>query len=169
MANAARVDARRPSDELPFLRMIKDMSGDLLEAPCEALVNPVNTAGPMGKGLALQFKRRFPENYRAFHEACMQGKVRPGEMFTFRLAGKSPRLIVNFPTKRHWRSRARMEDIVSGLANLACVIREHEIRSIAVPALGCGLGGLDWQEVRTKIVEALSPLDQLQAMLYGPR
>lgn len=149
--------------------MITLTRGNLLEADADALVNTVNTVGVMGKGIALQFKRAFPKNYKAYRRACDQDQVRLGEMFVFdtgRLA--PPRYIINFPTKSHWRSRSRLADIEAGLGSLAAVIREREIRSIAIPPLGCGHGGLAWDDVRTRIERALADLDEVDIRLYEP-
>jgi len=149
--------------------MITLTCGNLLEAETEALVNTVNTVGVMGKGIALQFKRAFPENYKAYRRACEDEQVRLGEMFVFetgRLA--PPRFIFNFPTKGHWRSRSKLDDIETGLDDLARVIRERGIRSIAVPPLGCGHGGLDWKDVRPRIETALADLDEVDVRLYEP-
>src|SRR6266849_5360421 len=99
--------------------MIEITQGDLLKAPVEALVNTVNTQGVMGKGIALQFKKAFPENYEAYHRACERGEVKPGQMFVYRLHNLAgPKYILNFPTKRHWRERARLDDIAAGLNDL---------------------------------------------------
>ncbi len=149
--------------------MITLTRGNLLEADTEALANAVNTVGVMGKGIALQFKRAFPENYEAYRRACDQGQVRLGEMFVFetgRLA--PPRYIINFPTKGHWRSGSKLDDIEAGLEDLARVIRERGIRSVAVPPLGCGHGGLDWEDVRPRIEAALADLDDVDVRLYEP-
>lgn len=149
--------------------MITLTCGNLLEADTEALVNTVNTVGVMGKGIALQFKRAFPENYEAYRRACDQDEVRLGEMFVFetgRLA--PPKYIINFPTKGHWRSRSRLEDVEAGLTSLASVIRDRGIRSIAIPPLGCGHGGLDWDEVRPRIEHALADLEDVDIRLYEP-
>ncbi|MCO5761728.1 MAG: macro domain-containing protein, partial [Chromatiaceae bacterium] len=122
--------------------------GNLLEADVEAVVNTVNTEGVMGKGVALQFRKAYPDNYEAYRRACEADEVQPGRMFIFdRQALTNPRFIVNFPTKRHWRSPSRMEDIESGLKALVADVHRLGIRSVAVPPLGCGLGGLPWPEV----------------------
>ena len=150
--------------------MIEDAQGDLLQADAEALVNAVNAVGHMGKGIALQFRRAFPENFTAYVRAVKGGEVRPGRMLvvpTGFLTG--PRYIVNFPTKRHWRGPSRFEDIEAGLQALVDEIRRLGIRSIAVPALGCGNGGLDWREVRPRIVSALGALPGLRVLLFAPR
>src|SRR5437588_76732 len=151
------------------MSMIEHPKGNLLEADTEALVNTVNTVGVMGKGIALQFRKAFPANYDAYRRACKAGEVRPGKMFVFetgQLAG--PRLIINFPTKRHWKGKARAEDIAAGLTDLVAVIREYQVRSIAVPPLGCGNGGLPWSLVRPMIENALTPLEGVRVLLYAP-
>lgn len=133
--------------------------GNLLESNADALVNTVNTKGVMGKGIALQFKRAFPDNYKAYRAACEAGEVQLGRMFvtaTGRL--DSPRLIINFPTKAHWKSRSRLRDVETGLRDLRRVLAENQVNSVALPPLGCGLGGLRWDDVRPKIDEALGDL-----------
>ncbi len=149
--------------------MIELTRGDLLKADVEALVNAVNTVGVMGKGIALQFKRAFPENYRFYRRACEQGDVSPGRMLVFdcgRLL--NPRYIVNFPTKRHWRNPSRLEDIRAGLAALVTEIRERRISSLAIPPLGCGHGGLDWAVVRPMIAEAMGRVPEVEVLLFEP-
>jgi O-acetyl-ADP-ribose deacetylase (regulator of RNase III) len=132
--------------------MIEEGRGNLLSADVDALVNTVNTLGVMGKGIALQFKRAFPANYRAYREACARGDVRLGRMFVFDTGVLGPRrYIVNFPTKEHWRSRSRLDDIRTGLDALVREVAERGITSIAIPALGCGNGGLAWADVRPLI------------------
>ena len=129
--------------------MIRFTRGNLLEADVEALVNIVNTVGVMGKGIALMFKERFPANHKAYVAACKAGNLQPGRLFVFpsvELAGL--RWIVNFATKKHWRQCSRLEWVESGLDELKRFIREKGIRSIAIPPLGCGKGGLDWDAVR---------------------
>ncbi len=149
--------------------MITQTRGNLLEADTEALVNTVNTVGVMGKGIALQFRRAFPENYEAYRRACEQKQLRLGEIFVFETGRlEPPRYIINFPTKGHWRSKSKLEDIEAGLASLATVIRERGIRSVAVPPLGCGNGGLDWEDVRSCIEDALAELEDVDVRLYEP-
>ena len=148
---------------------IEYRQGDLLSADAEALVNTVNTVGVMGKGVALQFRKAFPENYRAYVRACKRGDLEPGRMFVFetgQLTG--PRLVINFPTKRHWRGKARMEYIDTGLVDLVSVLRRYDVHSIAIPPLGCGNGGLQWAEVRPRIEAALKPLAGVRVAIYGP-
>ena len=149
--------------------MIRSKTGDILAEKSEALVNTVNCAGVMGRGVALQFKRAFPENFRVYAAACERGEVRLGRMFVFETGRLSnPRYIINFPTKQHWRGKSRIEDIRTGLKDLATVIRDRRIRSIAVPPLGSGLGGLEWQDVRPRIEKALRELTDLDVVVFEP-
>src|SRR3954469_10819064 len=135
--------------------MIEEGSGNLLTADVEALVNTVNSVGVMGKGIALQFKQAFPDNYAAYEAACKREQVQPGRMFVFHTnTFHNPRFIINFPTKRHWKGKSKIEDIESGLKDLIAVIKTEKIKSIAVPPLGCGNGGLDWANVRSLIENA---------------
>lgn len=143
-------------------------TGNVLDESAEALVNTVNTVGVMGRGVALQFKQRFPENFKAYEKACARKEVVPGRMFVFETGDLFPRIIINFPTKRHWRYHSRMEDIDAGLEDLVRVLRERGVTSVAVPPLGCGLGGLDWNEVRPKIEAALDSVPGLSAVLFEP-
>ena len=148
--------------------MVKFVTGNLLDANVDALVNTVNTKGVMGKGVALQFRRAFPVNYSAYRAACEAGEVRLGRMFvveTGRL--EHPRLIINFPTKGHWKSRSRLADIDAGLRDLRRVLQEYDVESLAMPPLGCGLGGLSWSEVRPRIDAALSELP-VRALVFEP-
>jgi O-acetyl-ADP-ribose deacetylase (regulator of RNase III) len=149
--------------------MIEIAKGNILEADAEALVNTVNCVGFMGKGIALQFKQAFPANFKAYESACNAGDVVPGRMFIFdngRLI--NPRYVINFPTKRHWRGKSRIADIRSGLKALIADVRRLSIRSIAVPPLGCGLGGLDWQEVRPMIEKAFCELPEVRVLMFEP-
>lgn len=149
--------------------MIEIAKGNILEADAEALVNTVNCVGFMGKGIALQFKQAFPANFKAYEAACEAGEVVPGRMFIFdnkRLI--NPRYIINFPTKRHWRGKSRIEDIRSGLKALIADVRRLNIQSIAVPPLGCGLGGLDWRRVRPMIEEAFAEAPEVKVLLFEP-
>lgn len=149
--------------------MIVISHGNLLTADADALVNTVNTVGVMGKGIALQFKRAYPANYAAYRAACAAKEVELGRMFVFDsgLLG-SRRYVINFPTKGHWRADSKLSDICSGLADLVRVIRERHIGSVAIPALGCGNGGLDWDEVRPVIEQAFSDLPDVRVFLFPP-
>jgi O-acetyl-ADP-ribose deacetylase (regulator of RNase III) len=151
------------------MAVIEPHRGDLLRADADALVNTVNTVGVMGKGIALQFRKAFPANYEAYRRACEAGSVQPGKMLVFETGQLvEPRLIINFPTKRHWRGRTRIEDIDSGLEDLVAVIDRYDVRSIAIPPLGCGNGGLAWSRVRPMIEAALAPLPSLRVLMYAP-
>ena len=139
--------------------MVEFTTGNLLEADVDALVNTVNTEGVMGKGVALQFKRAFPANYKAYRAACKAGEVKLGRMFVFDTGRlEPPRYIINFPTKGHWRSLSRLSDIEAGLTDLRRVLTELPVESVALPPLGCGLGGLRWSDVRPRIEAALADL-----------
>ena len=149
-------------------RMIRFTSGDLLRSEADALVNAVNCVGAMGRGIALQFKKEFPKNFEEYKNACDRGEVVPGKMFiTERNALNPPRYIVNFPTKRHWRGKSRIGDIESGLVMLRDEIEARDIGSIAIPPLGCGLGGLNWPDARRLIVNQLSGMTA-EIIVYEP-
>lgn len=140
--------------------MIRFKTGDILHSDAEALVNTVNCVGVMGRGIALQFKKAFPANFKEYKAACDQGLVVPGEMFiTERKSLNNPHYIINFPTKRHWRGKSRIEDIELGLSALRGKIISLGIKSIAIPPLGSGLGGLNWPDIRERIEAALSDLE----------
>lgn len=174
--------------------MIEYKTGDIFAEDVDALVAPVNCEGVMGRGLALQFKREFPDNFRKYSKKCKGEEIRPGNMFVFETSsnGQSaldletqsgnkfasetrrvadPKYIINFPTKRDWRRKSRMEDIESGLKSLVDEIQGRRIRSIAIPALGCGLGGLEWREVRERMEAKLKPLaeDGVQIVIFAPK
>ena len=144
--------------------------GNLLSSAAQALVNTVNCEGYMGKGLALQFKQMFPDNYHEYHNTCKQGKVVPGKMFvTEEEIETGTKIIINFPTKRQWRERSYLEDIESGLVDLVKVIHHRNISSIAIPPLGCGLGGLKWEAVKPLIERAFVELPDVDVYLFEPR
>ena len=165
---------------------IRAGEGSLLDTEVDALVNTVNTVGIMGKGIALVFKKRFPANFDAYKRACDRGEVQISRMFVTEnkdpshepgteqrelwscLTEARPKWIINFPTKRHWRTNTRLEWVETGLHDLVRVIEEKEIKSIAIPALGCGNGGLNWQEVRPLIVKTIEKIEDLTAMIYEP-
>ncbi len=149
--------------------MIQATNGDILKADVEALVNTVNCAGVMGRGIALQFKNKFEENFKAYKKICDAGKLRPGAMFVYDQGSLfNPRYIINFPTKDHWRAKSKMEDIESGLLALVREVKERGIKSIAIPPLGCGLGGLRWSDVRPRIEAAFKDLSEVQILLFEP-
>lgn len=148
--------------------MITFTQGNLLEARTEALVNTVNTVGVMGKGIALMFKERFHENFRRYAAACKAKEVETGKMFVTQvheLGG--PRWIVNFPTKQHWRAPSRMEWVAEGLQDLRRFLIEQQVQSIAIPPLGAGNGGLEWNDVREQIELSLGDLD-IDILVFEP-
>ena len=148
---------------------IEYKSGNILSEDVESLVNTVNCVGVMGWGIALQFKNAFPDNFKAYADACKHGEVTPGRMLVFRTGRlTNPRFIINFPTKRHWRGMSRMEDVESGLSSLVQLIGQFKIPSIAIPALGSGLGGLDWPAVKQRIRAAMEPLADVRVIIYEP-
>ena len=149
--------------------MIEEKKGDIFHEDVEALVNSVNCVGVMGRGIALQFKKAFPENFKAYAKACKRGEVEPGRMFVHDLGHMTnPRYIINFPTKRHWRAKSRIEDIEAGLNALVVLIHDLNIHSIAIPPLGTNLGGLSWRDVGPRIKEALGRIDDLDVRLFVP-
>jgi O-acetyl-ADP-ribose deacetylase (regulator of RNase III) len=149
--------------------MIKFLSGNLLESNACALVNTVNTVGVMGKGIALQFKNEFPRNYAIYRKACLSHQLKTGQLLA--IEGRSlllgERLIINFPAKMHWRLPSEYNYVEQGLAALSLIIPEKQITSIAIPALGCGNGGLDWLRVKEMIFRYLEPLD-ITIEVYEP-
>lgn len=149
--------------------MITEATGNLLQADAEALVNTVNTEGVMGKGIALQFKKAYPAMYEAYRRAAKAGEVRLGQMHvwpTGQMTG--PKYVINFPTKGHWKSRSKIADIESGLADLVAVIERLGIESIAVPPLGCGNGALRWNDVEPRIVAAFAQVPETDVLLFAP-
>lgn len=147
--------------------MIREVSGDILDAKTEAIVNPVNTVGVMGAGLAAQIKHTFPGVFREYVKYCRSGELRTGIVIAHP-TGTNPKYIVSFPTKQDWRNPSRLEWVDQGLIGLREMIEALEISSIAIPPLGCGLGGLDWVEVRKLIEERLGELD-VDVVLYPPK
>ncbi len=150
--------------------MIEYKTGNILTEDAEAIINTVNCVGVMGRGIALQFKKAFPENFNAYAAACKRKEVNPGCMHVFDMGGlTNPRYIINFPTKRHWRGKSRIEDIEAGLKALSAEIKERNIGSIAIPPLGAGLGGLDWGDVRKCIEKELSSIKDVRIIVYEPK
>lgn len=148
--------------------MIVYKKGNLLEDTSEALVNTVNTVGVMGKGIALQFKQAFPEVFREYEKACKKNRVKTGEMHVVDMnALVSPKYVINFPTKQHWKEKSKMSYIVEGLKDLVRIVRELNIQSIAIPPLGCGNGGLEWSEVKPLIEKAFKDLP-VNVHVYEP-
>jgi O-acetyl-ADP-ribose deacetylase (regulator of RNase III) len=143
--------------------------GNLLNADAEALVNTVNCVGVMGKGVALQFKQAFPQNFQAYEQAYKRGKLRTGQMLVVpTMAVGNPKYIINFPTKVHWKGKSRLEYIDTGLEALVEEIQHLGIQSIAVPPLGCGNGGLDWRDVEPRIRAAFQRIPTVRALVFEP-
>lgn len=148
--------------------MITYTTGNLLEAEAEALVNTVNTVGVMGKGVALMFKERFADNYRQYKAACDAKQVQTGKMFVTDVKElQGPRWIINFPTKQHWKAPSKMIWVEEGLQDLRRFLIEHKVKSVAIPPLGAGNGGLDWAQVKPRIESALADLDT-EILIYEP-
>lgn len=149
--------------------MIHEVGGNLLLADVDALVNTVNTVGVMGKGIALQFKRAYPEMFKSYAKAAKAGEIELGRMHVWPTGMlEGPRFIINFPTKGHWRANSKLVDIEHGLTDLVAVIRQYDITSIALPPLGCGHGGLDWVQVKELIHTSLSTVDDVEVRIYAP-
>lgn len=148
--------------------MIKYTKGNLLDTNAEALVNTVNTVGVMGKGIALQFKNRFPNNYKIYKDACKSETFKTGQVLVVQEGDLlNQKFIINFPTKAHWKGASTYEYIVSGLKALKQAIKEYGIKSIAIPPLGCGNGGLDWNKVKVIIENELAGVDT-EILIYEP-
>ena len=144
-------------------------TSSIFAVDAEAIVNPVNCVGVSGAGLALEFARRFPENDRLYREACRENRIRPGVGLITETGQESPRYIINFPTKRHWREPSHMADVKLGLRNLHRQLLLREIRTVAMPALGAGLGGLDWRDVRRLMVKEFGTEPDITAIVCEPR
>lgn len=146
--------------------------GDMFAEPVDAIVNTVNCVGVMGKGVALEFKKRWPENFTAYKELCDAKRLSPGEMFVFEntplFDSNEPRYLINFPTKSHWRSKSKLSYVKDGLEALVHEIKQYNIKSIAIPPLGCGNGGLDWADVKPLIISSLSNLNGVDVLVFAP-
>jgi O-acetyl-ADP-ribose deacetylase (regulator of RNase III) len=150
--------------------MWKIVEGNILESDVEALVNTVNTVGVMGTGIALQFKKAFPDMFAAYEAVCKAKKLQPGQMHVYDQGSMfNPRYIINFPTKRHWKGKSKLTDIETGLVALVEELTTRSINSVAIPPLGCGHGGLDWREVRPLIEQAMERVPDVEALIYAPK
>jgi len=148
--------------------MYEMTTGDLLgNTEVEAIVNTVNIVGAMGKGIALQFRNKYPKMYVEYKKACDRHELEAGKMHVYDLGeGNKPRYIINFPTKRHYRDKSRLEDIKSGLIALVKELRERNIKTVAIPALGCRNGGLNWGQVRPFIQTTFKFAEEIKAIIY---
>jgi O-acetyl-ADP-ribose deacetylase (regulator of RNase III) len=151
-----------------YTMAVQYKSGNLLQqSNIDAIVNTVNCLGVMGKGVALQFKHKWPDNFKAYASACKRGEVQPGRMFVFDSGGLvKPNFIINFPTKQHWRGASQLAWIEAGLHDLVRQVQARGIRSIAIPPLGCGNGGLDWKVVKPLIEQAFAALPDVQVHVF---
>lgn len=147
--------------------MIEYVKGNLFDhLYLDALVNPVNCVGVMGAGLAKEFKSRYEDNFNSYNKACRMGDLIPGRSFVFHNKS-NPKYIINFPTKRHFKDSSRIKDIDRGLDDLSSIIMELGIQSLGIPAIGCGLGGLSWSDVKSLILSHLGPLN-CKILVFDP-
>lgn len=146
--------------------MVTFVKGDIFESPAQVLTNTVNCVGVMGKGVALEFKNRYPKMFNDYKLKCDQNNVKPGQPYLWEDDSVQ---VLNFPTKRHWKDNSLLQDIEDGLKHLASSYEQMGIQSIAMPALGCGLGGLKWSEVQPLIVKHLGTLPDLDVYVYEPQ
>lgn len=150
--------------------LYKECVGDILDDTSQALVNTVNCIGIMGKGLALQFKKEFPDMFSEYVIACKRNEVRVGKMWVYATQYKDNKYVINFPTKIDWRNPSEINWIKRGIIDLVYTIAELEITSIAIPALGCTNGGLDWKDVSKVVYSMLDPIsDRLNIRVYKPQ
>ena len=147
-------------------------TGDMFEERAEAIVNTVNCVGVMGKGVALEFKRRWPDNFKAYKRLCDKHDLRPGKVYIHENTGMfhadGRKFLINFPTKDHWRAKSKIEFIGKGLEDFVAQIQQLRIRSVVLPPLGCGNGGLDWDDVKPLIAEKLSPISNIDFIVFAP-
>jgi len=146
--------------------MIHLVKGSIFDSEAEALVNPVNCVGVMGKGLALEFKKRFPKNFEYYRKTCFEplGLV-IGDLLLFK---ENEKWVVNFPTKVHWKDPSKIEYIEIGLETLLYLVKKENLKYIAIPPLGCGLGGLDWSDVKKEIYRVFEK-ESIEIFLYEPK
>lgn len=154
--------------------MITYSNDDIFNLDVEALVNPVNCVGVMGKGLALEFKVNFYDNFLAYQEECKQNRIGIGKCFVFELSNElstfcNLKYIINFPTKITWRETSQYDYIKRGLIDLENIITNYKIKSIAIPALGCGLGQLEWEHVRQLLITHLSHFNDVNIIIIRPK
>ena len=146
-------------------------TGDMFQESADAIVNTVNCVGVMGKGVALEFKRRWPENFKAYKRLCDSHELRPGKVYVHQegdMLSGSRRFLINFPTKDHWRAKSKMEFIDTGLDAFIAEVKRLRIKSVVMPPLGCGNGGLDWAEVKALMTDKLSPVEGVEFVIFAP-
>ena len=149
--------------------MIEFCKGDLFSDDSQAWVNPVNCVGVSGKGVALKFKNRFPANHRDYADFCYAGMMQPGRIFVHKTEMDMPEYILNFPTKRHWKDSSNIDDLRAGLKALVSCVNSYHLQSVAMPAIGCGLGGLHWDDVQEAIELELTGLGDVWVKIYEPQ
>lgn len=143
-------------------------NGDILSSSCEGIINTVNTQGIMGKGLALLYRQKYPEMFKVYRKACLNKEVKTGFMHVWKVSNQD-KWIINFPTKQHWRNPSQLEWIIEGLQDLVKVVKENKIKSLGIPPLGCGLGGLHWYQVKKEIVQVCEQyLSDIKIEIYEP-
>ncbi len=147
---------------------LREVKGDLLISPVDVLVNPVNCVGVMGAGLAKQFREVYPEMFRSYQKACWEGDVSIGRMHVWPTGEFRPGYVVNFPTKNHWKDPSHISYVTRGLTALVKTLAALPVQSVALPALGCGLGGLDYEEVRDLIYKDFES-SELDVWLFLPQ
>jgi len=147
--------------------MIRFIKGDMFADHYDIRINTVNCVGIMSKGIALEFKKRYPDMFKEYQQKCKDGQIIPGKLYIWK-SENGITTIINFPTKRHWRENSHYEDINSGLLNLRSYLWLQKNVSVAIPALGCGLGGLDWAKVSVQIKEKLSDIPNVQITVFEP-
>jgi O-acetyl-ADP-ribose deacetylase (regulator of RNase III) len=149
--------------------MIRYIQGNILESDAQALVNTVNTMGVMGKGIALQFKNAFPNNFRAYQEACKRKEISVGKLFVTKDCNlnSGEKIIINFPTKKDWRKPSEYTFIEAGLDDFLKIIEHYQIKSVAIPPLGAGNGGLEWEKVKQIVNQKLASTD-VNVLVYEP-
>ena len=145
--------------------VIKYTKGDIFDSQCQAIINTVNCEGKMGKGLAYQFKKKFPEMEQDYVKVCLNGELYPGKLHIYQ---EKNFLIINFPTKKKWREKSKIEYIIIGLRKLKEEIIKKGIKSVAIPPLGAGNGGLNWNEVKTEINRELLDIEDVVFEVYEP-
>lgn len=145
--------------------MVRSVTGDILQDDADMLVNPVNCVGVMGAGLALAFKNKFPENFRSYRNARNAKRLTPGGIWP----NYGEPIIGNFATKGDWRDSSKLEWVEKGLRSLASFVETHRLKSVAIPAIGCGLGGLSWCDVLPLIEMAFSGLSDVDVRVYPPK
>lgn len=145
--------------------MVTFVKGDILKSPAQVVTNPINCAGVMGKGLAAQFKKNYSEMFNDYKRRCASGDVRIGRPYIWE---NDSTQILLFPTKNSWREKSRLEDVEAGLKFLAANYVDLGITSLALPALGCGNGGLSWNDVRELIIKSLGSIPDLEVFVYEP-